>query len=213
MRPSLALASALCAALAVPASATPYAGQYDYAGTGQVTVTGADGRPWVLTVQMTEGGDLESREERQLYVTLQHCQANYCAVVGRWTKPLPSSEVSIDAAVAPGVGSTSRARVRTTLAGRPLQVDLSGDHVTGTSWSGFVPTTSPVGVRPELDNYSFAGGTIALGGLRCTIGDDDGVIGQATGADTVGIDGRTVRTPPPASLPAGFLAGKRAARC
>lgn len=213
MRPSLLAAALLCAGLAVPAGATPYAGQFDYLSTGSLAITGADGTLWGLRVQATADGVAGSRSERNLYVTLSHCQANYCQVVGDWVRPLTAAEVSISPSPAPGFASPSTGALTTALGGRALKVRLAGDHVGGTSFDGVYPTTTPPGARPELENYAFADGTLELGGLRCTIERDGGLVGQVTGADTVGKDARTPRTPLPAALPAGFLTGKRAPRC
>ncbi len=207
----LALMGLAVTITALPAQATPYAGQYDYLTTNGVAITGADGAKWLLTVQASKSGAVESRPEQYLYVDLSRCAANACTSVGRWVRPLISTEATIRPALGFGTASlTSDARLHTVLAGRSLEVVLAADAPSGSNFT-FAPTSPDY--RPHVTSFAFATGTLRVGSLSCSIATKAGEIGEFTGADTVGNDARTPRTPMPATLPAGFLTGQHAPHC
>jgi hypothetical protein len=126
-------------------------------------------------------------------------------------RPLTSTEATIRPALGARTATlTSDALVHTVLAGRPLEVALWADAPTGSS---FIIVPSSADYRPHVTSFSFATGTLRVGRLSCAIATKAGEIGDFTGADTVGNDARTPRTPMPSTLPAGFLTGKHAPHC
>jgi hypothetical protein len=210
-RPLIGLACAAVALTVLPAQASPFAGQYDFLSTGGVTITGADGAKWVLTVGATEDDGVQARPEQALTIDLRRCAVNSCTLRGSWSKPLGDAEVDIHAALTTESSDlSSTGHVLTTLAGRRLEVSLTADSISGTRFE-FVP--GGVDYRPHLTNFSYATGTVRFGSLTCALTENAGQIGQFTGADTIGDDARTPRGPVPAVLPAGFLTGKRTAHC
>ena len=216
MHVRLLAAASLVAALGVavvPAQATPYAGQYRYLSSGPLAVQGADGARWLLQIGATQSGSYESRAEQRLYVDLTRC-AGTCTEVGRWSRPLTDAEIAISpfGATAYVVSGTLTARLRTVLGGFNLDVTLS-DTGTGGAVDGLGISTTPPGIGPGVEQYSYAEGNAHLGALSCRIARSEGSFGEVTGADTLGDDARDPRTAPPAALPAGFLKGKRAAHC
>jgi hypothetical protein len=132
--------------------------------------------------------------------------------MGRWSRPLTAAEVSIAWQEPLGLQGTS-ARLRTVLGGRNLDVTLTAGTIGGGAFDGLGVSTAPPGVGPEFAQYTAAGGSAKLGSLTCKVGDHDGAIGQVETVDTIGDDARDPRTTPPATLPAGFLTGRHAARC
>ena len=210
-RPLIALACTAAALTAVPAHATPYAGQYDYLTTDDVSIVGADGAQWVLSFEATQGAAAESRSERFLTIDLRRCAVNTCVSRGAWVQPLAAGQVDVKPAVsADSPGLTSTGHVETTVAGKPFVVSLAGDSISGSRFE-FVP--GGVDYRPHVTNFSYASGTVRLGPLTCKTAEYKADIGQFTGADTIGNDARTPRTPTPSALPTGFLTGKHKPHC
>jgi hypothetical protein len=215
MKIRLLSAAAVLAALAgavMPAHAEPYAGQFRYLSAGPITVQGADGARWLLAVFATQSGPVESRPEQRLYLDLSRCVGSTCTAVGRWSRPLTAAEVAIEWQEPMGLQGTS-ARLRTVLGGRNLDVTLTSGNIGGGAFDGLGVSTAPPGVGPEFAQYTAAAGSAKLGALTCKVAQSDGAIGQVETVDTVGDDTRDPRTAPPATLPAGFLTGRHAARC
>lgn len=214
-RAAVLSAIACAVVLVAPAHATPYAGQFRYLSSGTLSVEGADGARWLLTVGATQSGSFESRPEQKLYIDLTRCVASACKTVGKWSRPLTANEVSISTQ---GVLATwtqpGGARLRTVLGGMNLDLTLNDDgSVGGAAFDSLGESTSPPGVRPQVEQYSYASGTVNLARLHCAVAHNQGVIGQADGADTIGDDTRDPRVAPPAKLHVGFLSGKRAPSC
>lgn len=207
------MAAGLTLAVAsMPASADPYAGQYDYLATGTLTVKGADGARWLLAVAATSSGPVGSRPEQHLYVDLDRCVGDSCAPVGRWTRPLTAADIAITSTNNSLDGQPSTGRLRTVLGGLSLNVALDGGDVAGGTFHGLGSTTSPPGVAPAMTQYTFATGRVDLGGITCEVSRErrTATIGRVTVVDTLGND---TRKAPPANLPAGFLRGKARAHC
>jgi hypothetical protein len=105
------------------------------------------------------------------------------------------------------------ARLRTVRGGRNLDVTLTAGAVGGGAFDGLGISTAPPGVGPEFVQYTVASGSAKLGSLTCAIKDNTGALGEVETVDTVRDDTRDPRNAPPATLPAGFLTGRHAARC
>ena len=206
MRASL-LALAVVALAAVPAQATPYAGQYDLANTSALGIVGADGANWSLRLVATEGSPAQSRSEQFLYVDLRRCVASICLSKGHWVRPLAAAEVSIAPTVYPTGPLMGHAKVTTMLAGRALVIDLSSDNVEGDGVELFDPSR----VNPSVSHTSSAFGSVRIGGMTCRT--RQAYLQTIAGVDSVGNDSADPRTPLPAVLPAGFLTGKHAPHC
>lgn len=205
-RAALVAAAAALGCAAAPVEATPFAGQYQLIGSGDVTVIGADGAKWVLEVDGTESDDaaVQTRVEQTLHVTLSRCVAGACVEAGHWTRPLDASEIDVS-------GDRSRGLLRVAVAGSPLVLDLRNASVTiGTAFHGLGTEPTRPGARPRVSRYNFARGTLQIGRLRCAV--EDGQLADVVEADTTGDDVR-YPTAPPSAFPAGFLTGKRAPRC
>jgi len=215
MRPSrtLVLRLAVTALIAVPlglstASATPYAGQYDYL-TGRVQLRGADGATWRLALVATRSGALESRPEQRLYVDLDRGVAGSCTPAGRWSRALTPGEISITDDVTTGV-------LKTRLLGVPLQVSLAGrsgplDQV-GLYFDSLRLTVGSVdqtGAAPGAGRERGATGRLRLGAASCPA--EEALLGQELVVDTVGDDVRDRRTNVPDRAPRGLFG--RGLRC
>jgi hypothetical protein len=213
------VAAAVIGSLVVPAHATPYAGQFRYLDSGTLAIKGADGARWLLALGATQSGSFESRAEQRLYIDLSRCVGSRCDSVAKWSRPLTASEVSITPGAYPTINSmlgSSRgtAHVRTVLGGMDLDLTLQASTAgPGYGFGGLGTSTTPPGFRPQVGSFQSAGGSLRLAGLTCQVGAPAGTIGEIEGVDTLGDDARDPRTAPPATLPAGFLKGKRAAHC
>jgi hypothetical protein len=200
------------------AQAEPYAGQYRYLDTGRLSLQGADGARWVLRVVATRDGAAQTRSEQRLYVDLDRCPDATCVAVGRWVRPLTSSEIVIDGdlgyqPVSDGSSSVLGA-LSTSLAGRSLRVRVDGEGGGGAgAFHGLGLNAEPPGAHPQASQWKTVTGSLRLAGLRCSAPVAKGELGEAELVDTVGDDVRDPRTAPPTSWPAGFLAGRRTARC
>lgn len=202
-------------AAAVPAHATPYAGDFRYLSSGSLSIRGADGARWLMSVFATQGGQFESRSEQKLYVDLSRCAGSTCVSRGSWSRPLTAAEISVSQAgvVTAETNQPATATLRTVLGGRDLTVTLHASGPGGAAFDGAGTGNEPLGVDPQTEQWSYAAGALDLGGLHCAIGDNHGAIGEIQSVDSVGDDTRDPRSAPPAVLPAGFLTGKRAAGC
>lgn len=211
--------TAVIGSLVAPAHATPYAGQFRYASSGTVAFQGADGARWLLSLGATQSGSFESRAEQRLYIDLSRCAGSRCDTVGKWSRPLTASEVSITPGSLPSLNSMlgpdrGTARVRTVLGGVTLDLILEGSSAgAGAAFDGLGISTTPPGIQPQVERYGSAGGALRLGGVACKVGTSEGTIGEVTGVDTLGDDARDPRTAPPSTMPAGFSNRRHPARC
>jgi hypothetical protein len=201
------LALAIVAVAAVPAQATPYAGQYNLADTGAVGVIGADGATWSLQFVATEGSAAQSRSEQFLYVDLRRCAASSCVLKGHWVQPLLSSEVSITPTLYPTGTLEGHAKVSTVLAGRSLTIELAS----GNRFADGAEYPDPGRMSTSVSHNNSAYGAMRFGGLTCSI--HGAHLSAIAAVDGTGNDAANLRGRMPAALPAGFLSGTRIPRC
>ena len=201
------LALAAVAVAAVPAHATPYAGQYQLADTGAVGDTGADGATWSLQFVATEGTAAQSRTEQFLYVDLRRCVASSCVSKGHWVRSLRSSEVSITPTLYPTGTLDGHAQVATLLAGRRLTIDLAS----GNRFADGAEFPDSARMSTSASHTSSAYGALRFGGLTCSI--RGAHMSAIAAVDGTGNDAADPRAPMPAEFPAGFLTGKHAPHC
>lgn len=201
----------------VPAQATPYAGQFAYLTTGTVSIVGADGARWLLSVGATSDDGVSNRTERNLYIDLSRCTGSTCVAKGRWVRALTPAEITLKSTGNVHVVQTEQGTgtVRTVLGDRDLRIDLREGGVGGGSFTGVNSSTTPPGIAPQLHDWRYAAGTLRLGGMTCKVGvrGTEAVIGSVMVVDTLGDDARDPRTAPPAQMPAGFLSGKHKVHC
>lgn len=197
-RPLTVLAAAVITA-SLPIStarAEPFAGQIDRASI-QTSVIGADGREWLIRIQIEEVIPAAGATSLMARVAIDTCSGNRCTGKA-FAQSLDPSEFTLGS-------DMTMAELSTRITGRPLEIRWE----CGESCGSFGSTVINVGGSVRDTSYQDMVFEGKLFGIECS---GAGAAEKETGIDPAG-GPHTVPGRPPKSLPQGFLDGPRKARC